>query len=250
MSNDSEQPKKSKWCWWACGSCGCLILVVVVILVVLNATTGFNLGRVLTGENGSTKQDAEDIEMSKADLVDYFVTETTVYPGYDKRIKLMKWEKPTITLSIEDMPPEGGINAVDDFVTIFNSNSTSAKMERIESGGDIKIYFQKDTKGVAGRSGPSSGADFTIDHADVKLDEKVAIFEQSLVSVLSHELFHALGFTGHYNGKECRLMSTNTCGSRLTINEERLIQMMYGTDISAESDESQIRAFFQNWNPK
>ena len=245
-----DQPKNSKWCLWTCGGCGLLIIIIAVILIVLYEATGFNLGRVLTGENGSTKKDAEDIEMSKAELVDYFVTETTFYSGVDRRIKLMKWEKPVITVSIEDASPEGGTKALDDFVTVFNSNSTNTKMDRVESGGDIKIYFQEDTKGSAGRSGPSSGADFTIDHADIKLDQKVAIFDQSLASILSHEIFHALGFTGHYNGEECRLMSPSTCGSRLAVNEESLIQMMYGTDIPAESDENQIRAFFQNWNPK
>ena len=123
-SKETTKSGKSKWCWWTCGGCGCLILLVVAILIVLNITTGFNLGRILTGENGSNKQDAEDKEMSKTELVNYFVTETTVYPGLDKQIKLMKWEKPVITVSLEDTPPDGGTKALDDFVKIFTGDAS------------------------------------------------------------------------------------------------------------------------------
>jgi hypothetical protein len=59
-------------------------------------------------------------------------------------------------------------------------------------------------------------------------------------------MFHALGFTGHYMGSVCRLMSPETCGSHLSVNEEKLIQMLYANDIPPGLDESQIRNYFQN----
>lgn len=245
-----EKPKKSKWCLWTCGGVGCLVLIVLVAVFALRTFTDFNLGDSSSSGQSPIKQDEEDNEMSKTELLDYFVAETTVWPGYDQSIKVIKWEKPIVTVSIADTPLEGGIKAVDDFIARFNKNSNTVKLERIEKDGDIKIYFQEDTKGSAGKSGPSSGLDYTIDNANVKLDQKVAISDQVLNSVLSHEMFHALGFTGHYNGSVCRLMSPDTCGSHFSINEERLIQMLYSTNLPVESNESDIRAYFQNWNPK
>ncbi|MFA6492638.1 MAG: hypothetical protein WCV58_00615 [Patescibacteria group bacterium] len=245
-----EKPKKSKWLLWTCGSCGCLVIIIMVALFSLRSFTGFNIGKFFdNSQNNGSNLDEEDKEMTKSELIDYFVGETTVYPGFDKSIKVMKWEKPVVTISVADTPPEGGIKAIDDFINKFNNNSTKTKLQRIESDGDIKIYFQVSTDGAAGRSGPSSGADYIIDHANIKLSEEAAMFDQSLSSVLSHEIFHALGFTGHYQGSACRLMSPTVCGSRLTINEERLIQMLYSTDMPDGINESEIRSFLQNWSP-
>lgn len=231
---------------WTCGGIGLLIILIIIGIFAFRffSDSGTSTATI------TTKPDEEDIEMSKADLIDYFVTETTVWAGTDYPMKVTRFEKPIVKVSIADTPPEGGIQAVDDFIAKFNTNSNTVKLERTQSDGDIKIYFQKDTKGAAGRSGPSGSGNYIIDHANVKLDQKVAIFDQSMSSVLSHEMFHALGFTGHYNGSVCRLMSPTVCGSHFSINEERLIQMLYSTDIPIKSDESDIRTYFQNWEPK
>lgn len=206
--------------------------------------------RNIFNPDNTSQQDEEDQAMSHDELVDYFTILVTTYSSPETPSKVAKWDKPVVTISIENIPPENGIKVVDDFINKFNSNSTKTKLERTAKNGDIRIYFNVDTSGSAGRSGPSTGADYIIDSAQVKLDERVAVFEQSLSSVFSHEMFHALGFTGHYQGNDCRLMSTSTCGSHLSINEERLIQMLYSTDIPVKSGEPEIKAYFQNWNPK
>lgn len=243
------KPKKSKWYFWACGGCGCLIIILVIVLAALRSFSNFNLGD-LFGKQSGTNADEEDRAMTKDELIDYFVVLTTFYSTQDNPVKLARWNKETVTVSIADQPAEGGVAAVDDFITAFNRNSTTTKLQRVDQDGDIQIYFQASTAGSAGLSGPSTGADFTIDHADIKLSQEAAIFTQSLDSVLSHEMMHALGFVGHYYGNVCRLLSSKTCGSHLTVNEERLIKMLYGTDVPAGSGESEIRTYFQNWNPQ
>ncbi len=197
----------------------------------------------------SAAPDEEDREMSKQDLIDYFVQEVTTYPNLEKKVKLARWDKDTVTLSIEDDKSEAKIKAVDNFITTFNKNSNYVKLKRTDSNGDIKIYFQEDTSGSAGRSGPGTGADYIIDLSYVEVSQDAAIFEQSLNQVFSHEMFHALGFTGHYSGSVCRLMSPDVCGSHISVNEEKLIQMLYATDIPPGLDESQIREYFKNWQP-
>lgn len=250
QKTSQEKNKKPRWWLLACGSCGCLLILLIIIFFVFGSFTGFNPRSLFNGQDNTANQDEEDREMTKQGLIDYFVGETTVYPGADIVMKVIKWEKPVVTVSIADTPPDGGVQAVDDFIAKFNQNSTKTKLERIENNGDIKIFFQASTNGAAGRSGPSSGADYTIDHANIKLAGEVALFEQSLSSVLAHEMFHALGFTGHYTGNVCRLMSPTVCGSHLTINEEKLIQMLYSTDLPSGIGESEVRSYFQNWSPK
>lgn len=248
-----EQTKKpNSKCWWFVGGCGCLIIIVIVVLFGLRFVTGFNIIDIFSNQpsGSNTPKDEEDIELSKANLIDYFVEETTIYPGLNQPAKVIRWEKELVFLSIADTPPEGAIKAIDDFINIFNRNSSKTKLSRVNSSGDIIFYFQADTRGAAGSSGPSTGADYIIDHANIKLSEDAALFQQSMESVLSHEIFHALGFTGHYSGNVCRLMSSSVCGSHLTINEERLIQMLYATEISSGADENQIREYFKNWSPK
>lgn len=251
VKTSQEKPKKSRWLWWTCGGCGCLAIIIVIILFSFGSFAGFGPSSLFGNIwKDQSYQDEEDRQMTKAELIDYFVEETTTYSSPNTPIRVAKWEKPVVTVSIADVPPEGGEKTLNDFISKFNNNSIKIKLQHTEKDGDIKIYFQESTRGAAGLSGPSTGGDYTIDNADVKLAQDVALFEQSISSVLSHELFHALGFTGHYSGTTCRLMSTGTCGSRLTINEERLIQMLYATDLPSNSGEAEIRAYFQNWNPK
>lgn len=241
QSQPAPTPPKKSSCWyWGCG----IFVLLIIIVMVLGALRS---GLITPG--GNSNQEATDKELSKQELIDYFVAETTVYPGFNRPIKLMKWNKDIITVSIADTPPENGTKVVDKFISKFNSLSSSVQLQRVDTGGDIIIYFQASTQGAAGKSGPSTGADTIIDHAKIRISQEAAIFEQSLSSVLSHEMFHALGFTGHYQGSDCRLMSPDTCGSHLTINEERLIQMMYASNISDGLDETAIRAFFEaNWS--
>lgn len=246
----AEQPKRSKWHLRVCGTCGCLLVILICILFALRTFTSFSPSNIFGNKNSTKTTDEEDLEMTKDELINYFVGETTVWPGISQPMKLIKWKKEIVSVSIEDTPPEKGVEAVDKFIEKFNQNSSSVKLNRVSQGGDIKIYFQAISDNVAGRAGPSSGADYTIDHANVNLSSKAALSEQSLDQVLSHEMFHALGFYGHYLESECRLMSPSACGSHFTINEERLIQMLYATDIPDGSDEQRIRSYFQNWSPK
>lgn len=220
-----------------------MVILIIIAFLVMKSIGFF-------GAENTKSGDEEDRQMTKQELVDYFVDETTTYPGVNQPMKSMAWDNRTVTASIEDQPPAGGEKALDDFISVFNNNSTTTKLEKVDSGGDIKIYFQASTGEAAGKSGPSSGDDFIIDRANVKISENAAVFEQSLSSVLSHEMFHALGFTGHYSGSTCRLMSSRTCGAHLTQNEERLIQMLYSSGLPVGSDEETIRAHFQNWTPK
>lgn len=243
------KPKSSKTCWIIAGSCGCLVILILAGLFAVR-TFGGEIFKNIFNPDNTPRQDEENREMTKAELIDYFVIETTTYSSPDTPSKVARWEKPVVTVSVESQPSEQNIKAVDKFITKFNNNSSKTKLQRIENNGDIKIYFETDTAGSAGRSGPSSGADYIIDSGVIKLDERAGVFEQSLDSIFSHEMFHALGFTGHYESSTCRLMSPTTCGSRLTINEERLIQMLYNSGIPLGSDETQIRSYFQNWNPK
>lgn len=246
-----NQQKPNSKCWWLAGGCGCLIIIIIVIFG-LRFFTGFNFINIFGNQPGDTKitQGEEDLEMSKSDLIDYFVEETTIYPGLNRPTKVARWEKEIVTISIADTPPEGAIKTIDDFIIIFNRNSTKTKLKRVNSPRDIIIYFQADARGAAGSSGINTGTDYIIDHANIKLSEEAAFFQQSIESILSHEIFHALGFTGHYSGSVCRLMSKDVCGSHLTINEERLIQMLYATDLPTRADENHIREYFKNWSPK
>src|SRR4030042_4112908 len=205
--------KKSRWYCWVLGACGCVVIVIVIIFFIFGISfwrSWADFGNVLpedTNIEKSAAPDEEDKEMSKQELIDYFVQETTTYSGVDIKIKLSRFEKEIVTVSIEDDKSKDKTKAVNNFITIFNKNSTATSLKRVDSNGDIKVYFHADTSGSAGRSGPSTGADYVIDHADVKISEDAAIFEQSLDSVFSHEMFHAIGFTGHYSGSVCRLMS-------------------------------------------
>lgn len=246
-----QKPKKSRWWLWVCGSCSCLVIVLIVVFFIISSVTGFNLEKYFDGGSGSiTETDEEDRVMTKDELVDYFVDLTTIYGGNNMPIKLMKWDKPVVTISPMDEPTPNGIKIIDDFITMFNANSTTTQLQRVDKGGDIKVYFKPAAGDAAGSAGPSSGADYVIDSATVKFGENAAVFEQTESQIFAHEMFHVLGFVGHYTGETCRLMSKNTCGSHVSKNEEKLIQMLYSTDISAELDETQIRTFFQNWQPK
>lgn len=247
-TSNQKSSKKTNWCLWL--GCGCLGLIIIigVAIYMLTAFTDFSLGG-LVGES-TKKQDPEDREMTKAELVNYFVDLTTYWGDGKTKINLIKWDKPVVTISPADTPTENGIQIMDEFITMFNSNSTTTKLERVESGGDIKVYFTPAGPEVAGRAGPSSGVDHIIDSAYIKFGDNVTVFKQSESQVFAHEMMHALGFAGHYKGETCRLTSASTCGSHLTKNEERLIQMLYGTNISDNLDEGQIRSFFENWNPK
>ncbi|OGD57332.1 hypothetical protein A2V71_00740 [Candidatus Berkelbacteria bacterium RBG_13_40_8] len=230
---DQEKPKSKKTCW-ILGICILILVLIVGAIFIVRSIS-------------KTSQDEEDVKMSQADLVDYFVDLTTVYPGVDREMKVIKWEKSPVTVSIEDQAPGGGEEALSNFISTFNNNSTEVKLERVQKDGDIKIYFQTPISS-AGSAGPSTGADFAIDNAKIVLSENAAMFQQSLDSVLSHEMFHTLGFTGHYSGSVCRLMSKSVCGSHMTENEEELIKMMYSGNLPSGSDKTQIRAFFQNQN--
>ena len=247
-----SKPKNKKTCWIVGGICSCLIIIVVILLIIFGSLGRSIIGSIVGEGEGvnSTKGDGEDVPMSKEELINYFVDETTVYGAGNVPINLEKWQRPVITLSLEDTPPVGGEGVVDNIIAFFNKNSTKTKIEKVLSNGDIKIFFQKDTKGAAGSSGPSTNGTAIIDHATVKLSEEATLFENSMESVLAHEIFHALGFVGHYPGEVCRLMSKDVCGSHLTVNEASLIQMMYSTDIPPGSNEAEIRAYFQNWQPK
>lgn len=248
--SEKSIPKKSIWYLWACGGCGCLVIIIIIILFMFRLFTGFSSSDLSGNKQGSTSQDEEDKEMTKTELINYFIAETTVWPGVEKPMKVIKWKKDIVTVSIEDTPPEGGAKTVDEFIEKFNRNSSTAKLKRISNGGDIKIYFEKPTNGAAGKAGPSSGADYIIDLGYVELSEEATLFEKSLDQIFAHEMFHALGFYGHYKGDECRLMSPTTCGSHFTINEERLIKMLYGTEIPEGSDANDVRTYFQNWTPQ
>ena len=233
------KPKKSKW--WLVGCGGGLLIIIVLV---------FAFGLFGSSYKSSSSQDEEDIVLSKDELVNYFVEETTIWGAGNIPITLMKWDKPEVTISIADTAAEGGDKAIESIISKFNQNSTKVKLKQVAADGDTKIYFQASAGGAAGSSGPSTGGDSIIDNASVKLSEEAAMFSSSLESVLTHEIFHSLGFVGHYSGEVCRLMSKSVCGSHITINEERLVQMMYSTDIPAGSNETQIRAYFQTWTPK
>lgn len=240
-----EKPKSSCKCLWVF-----LIIfgVLIIGLGIFFAVRFFGGSKDINPNTGRAK-DEEDVLMSKDELINYFVAETTVYPGFDKKLKTMAWDKPVVTVAIADQAPENAPKIIDDFITTFNRNSTTTQLQRISGDADIKVYFQKDVGHVAGSAGPSSGADYIIDHATIRMSERSTLFDESLAQIFSHEMFHVLGFTGHYDTSTCRLMSPDTCGSHLSINEEKLIQMLYSSGLPIESDEAQIRAFFQNWSP-
>lgn len=234
------------------GICSCLIIIIIILFIVFGSFGRSLIGSIIgeTGSTGSTKGDKEDVPMSKEELINYFVDETTIYSSGNVPIVLEKWERPVITLSVEDTPPEGADKVLDTIIAFINNNSTKTQVEKVASDGAIKIYFNKDTLGSAGRSGPSTNGTTVIDHANISLSEEAAVFSSSMEAVLAHEIFHGLGFVGHYPGEICRIMSKSVCGSHLTVNEARLIQMMYSTDIPSGSNETEIRDYFSNWNPK
>jgi hypothetical protein len=233
-----EKPKKSKWYLWACGC--------VIILIILVVGGFFIYKSLVTNSNSGTSQ--KDKPMTNAELINYFVEETTTNNGINTVVE--KWEKPTVTVSIADTPPDGADKAIGDFVTAFNKNSTKVQLKQVSTGGDIKVYFQKNASGNVGESIPVAGADHVIYNGEVRMSEESALFQTSLSAVFAHEMMHALGFTGHYSDSVCRLMDPKACGNHMTINEERLIQMLYSTDLPAGSNADEVRTYFQNWTPK
>lgn len=236
----TKNPKKSKRYLWACG---CVILLVIL------GIAGFLIYRSLVAQTNSSTSE-KDKPMSNAELINYFVELTTTNNGINTKVE--KWEKPIVTISVADTPPEGADTAIDAFITTFNQNSTKVQLQKVAASGDIKVYFQKDASGAVGTSIPVAGADHVIYSGEVRMSQESALFASSLAAVFAHEMFHALGFTGHFSDPDgiCRLMAPTACGNHMTINEERLIQMLYSTDIPVGLDAMGVRAYFQNWSPK
>lgn len=238
---------KSRFSW------GCAFLFLVLVVLVLFSIFRFGFfprgGSSFKNNTTEKKQEDESVELSKPELIDYFVDLTIFYAGVDKPMELVMWKKKIVTVSIEDEPPESGSKVLEEFINKFNDLSSETKLQQVAKGGDIEIYFQVSTSGSAGKAGPSSGIDTIIDHAVVKISHEAALFEQGLEVVLDHEMLHALGFFGHYLGSDCRLMSPTTCGAKFSKNEEKLIKMLYSSKIDDGLDEAGIRSFFEsNWN--
>lgn len=249
----TKKPRKNIF-FWILGGCLSLIVIGAVIFILLtrlvNSTTDIGSNKVTPTSKPATSAKPTPAPtgqvLSKDQLIDYFIDETTTYPGVDVPMKVSRWEKEIVTLSLENTGPSYANSVIDEFIAKFNRKSKKTKLEKTESNGDIKVSFVPKIDGAGGKTGPSSGADAIIDSASVQISLETTTTSDALSFVFSHEIMHALGFVGHYLGDECRLMSGRICGAQMTTNEEKLIWMLYSSGIPLDSDATQIRDFFKD----
>lgn len=181
--------------------------------------------------------------MSQNELVNYFITEVTTYGS--KTVPLQRWNK-DIKVQIEGESDVESLKLINEFIKRFNQNSKTVKMEKVSTGGNFVIQFKDASrKGLPGSAAFGSGNDCFIDGAVVEIGEEVGMLESLPDYTVNHEMFHALGFGGHYRSDvSCTLMSAKHCAKSFTANEDKLIQMLYNSNIPACSTETKIRDFF------
>ena len=253
------QPKKNNTLWWVLGGCGCAVILAVLAIIIsflvivykTKPSQGQSASPTPNPKTSSSTSSQTAPSLSKDELIDYFVEEVTTYAGVTIPMAVTRWNKPSVTVSLENEGPDYSKRVFNEFIDKFNKNSETVKLSLAEKGGDIKVTFYPTVPSSGGgNAGPSSGADAIIDSAQIGLANSEVANYEDLSRIFDHEMMHALGFTGHFKGNKCVLMSWMPCKGVMTANEEKLIWMMYSSGIPLNSDETQIRQFIQNWNPK
>ncbi|HOX41195.1 MAG TPA: hypothetical protein PK263_03300 [bacterium] len=250
-SKDSvKNEPKSPWKSFCCGGCVTLLVLAIVAFVAPRYLGGFSLSNITKSLDNIGKEEVSTqtpkkanksySPMSKNELINYFATETTTYG--DNTVKLSRWDK-DIRIKIEGEPNAEYLAELDSFISRFNTNSTSIKMFKVSSDSNLTIRFGTGNK--IGLAAFSAGDDCKIDGALVEVGPEADMVETLPDYIVNHEMFHALGFGGHYRSEEsCTLMSAWHCSDSFTKNEDRLIQMMYNSKIPVCSDANQIKTFF------
>lgn len=248
QSSVENKPKKSNWVFWTCGGCLFLVITALIIIFVLKSFGGSATSK-LFGDPDIPSESSKGTKgysaMSKAELTNYFSTETTNYGS--SKVTLSRWEK-DIKIMMKGESTAEYLALIDKFIERFNENSNTIKMSKVTTGGNFTIEFGKNSSsGMPGGAAFSSGDDCSIDGAVVSVGPEADMIETLPDYIINHEMFHALGFSGHYRSEEsCTLMSATHCGESFTENEDKLISMLYNSGIPGCLDEAGIRSFFES----
>lgn len=236
----------------------CLVLVLILIIFsiavflialktdIVNSIVGKldSIGKTeRTSDSSKSSNSSKYSPMTSGELVNYFSVISTTQK--DKTVSLRKWNKP-IKVEIEGMPDQKSLELIDQFIARFNKNSQTIKMHKVESGGNFIVQFRDKTiNNLPGSAAFGAGKDCFILGAVVEIGPEAGMLETLPEYTINHEMFHALGFGGHYRSNvSCTLMSAKHCAGNWTENEDKLVDMLYNSNIPACSNETQIKNFF------